>query len=246
MLGCSPSSRVGCKLGGARLHRRLCCPMPPKPPKRQARGGPGSRKPAEPAPEDPRVHRSRAMLRDALLGLMRERGFDAISVQDITERAQLNRSTFYLHYRDKDELLTHVMRDMILDISRRSHQLGDSPDRLHRTLVEWFQHADEHSELYHLMLGRSGMRAFAVQLRNLLEHLMNLDLGRAEVSPRLQGVPVPVVNRFMASAYMGVLEWWLDRRSLHSPEDMARWLGALTAKLGSSLPAVPPQVPRRR
>lgn len=218
--------------GEARQAASRPYPMP-KPLKKQARGTPGTRKSAEPAPEDPRAHRSRAMLREALLGLMRERGFDSISVQDITERAQLNRSTFYLHYRDKDELLTHVMRDMILELSRRSHQLGDSPDRLHRTLVEWFQHAAEHSELYHLMLGRSGMRAFSIQLRKLLEQLMNLDMGRPGVVARLQGVPVPVMNRFMASAYMGVLEWWLDRRALHSPEEMARWLGTLTAMMNN-------------
>ncbi len=218
----------------------------PKPPNRQTRGGAGARKPTEPAPVDPRVHRTRAMLRDALIELIRERGFDAISVQDITERAQINRSTFYLHYRDKDELLTHIMRDMILELSRRSHQMGDSPDRLHRTLVEWFQHADEHAELYHIMLGRSGMRAFSVQLRNLLEQLMSLDLGRADFSSRLQGVPVPVLNRFLTSAYLGVLEWWLDRRSLHSPEDMARWLGTMTARLTRPPPVSLPQAPRSR
>jgi AcrR family transcriptional regulator len=184
------------------------------------------------------------MLRDALLGLIRERGFDAISVQDITERAQLNRSTFYLHYRDKDELLTQIMRDMILELSRRSHQLGDSPDRLHQTLLEWFQHAAEHADLYHLMLGRSGMRAFSVQLRNILEQLMNLDLEKANNPLQLEGVPVPVMNRFLTSAYMGVLEWWLDRRSLHSPEDMARWLGALTSMMGNHPPATSPQAPR--
>ncbi|ATB32270.1 hypothetical protein MEBOL_005747 [Melittangium boletus DSM 14713] len=184
------------------------------------------------------------MLRDALLGLIRERGFDTISVQDISERAQLNRSTFYLHYRDKDELLTQIMRDMLLELSRRSHQLGDSPDRLHRTLLEWFQHAVEHPELYHLMLGRSGMRAFSVQLRNILEQLMNLDLERANSPLLIEGVPVPVLNRFLTSAYMGVLEWWLDRRSLHSPEDMARWLGALTSMMGSHPPATSPQSPR--
>ncbi len=210
----------------------LPCPMS-KPPNKQAR------------PVDPRVQRSRAMLRDALLGLIRERGFDAISVQDITERAQLNRSTFYLHYRDKDELLTQVMRDMILELSRRSHALGDSPDRLHRTLLEWFQHAAEYPELYHLMLGRSGMRPFAVQLRNILEQLMNLDLERADIPLRMSGVPVSVLNRFLTSAYMGVLEWWLDRRSLHSPEDMARWLGTLTSMLGNPPPVTPSHAPRR-
>ena len=171
------------------------------------------------------------MLRDALLGLIRERGFDAISVQDITERAQLNRSTFYLHYRDKDELLTHMMRDMLSELSRRNQPLGDSTERLHRTLVDWFQHAAEHAELYHLMLGQSGLRVYSVQLRNILEQLMNRDLEGAALPPRLQGVPLPVMSRFLTSAYLGVLEWWLDWRSPHSPEDMARWLGTLTSSL---------------
>ncbi|OJT24505.1 hypothetical protein BO221_15255 [Archangium sp. Cb G35] len=199
----------------------------------------------EPAPVDPRVHRSRAMLRDALLTLIRERGFDAINVQDITERAQLNRSTFYLHYRDKDELLTHIMRDMLSELSRKSQPLGDPAERLHRTLADWFQHAAEHAELYHLMLGQSGMRAYQVQLRNILEHLMNRDLEGSVLPPQLEGVPLPIVNRFMTSAYLGVLEWWLDRRSPHAPEDMARWLGALTSLLVSP-PAAAPRAPRGR
>ncbi|MCY1081077.1 TetR/AcrR family transcriptional regulator [Archangium lansingense] len=217
-----------------------------KPPNRQGRRGPGSREPAETAPVDPRVHRSRAMLRDALLGLIRERDFDAISVQDITERAQLNRSTFYLHYRDKDELLTHIMRDMLSELSRRSQRLGDSPERLHQTLMEWFQHAAGHAELYHLMLGRSGMRAYSVQLRNILEQLMKRELTGASLPPRLEGVPGSVLNRFMTSAYLGVMEWWLDRRSPHPPEEMARWLGALTAFLLERSPAGSPRVPRGR
>ncbi|WP_152622655.1 TetR/AcrR family transcriptional regulator [Archangium violaceum] len=194
---------------------------------------------------DPRVHRSRAMLRDALLALIRERGFDAINVQDITERAQLNRSTFYLHYRDKDELLTHIMRDMLSELSRRSQPLGDSTERLHRTLTDWFQHADEHAELYHLMLGQSGMRAYQIQLRNILEQLMSRELEGAALPPGLEGVPLPVVNRFLTSAFLGVLEWWLDRRSPHPPEGMARWLGALTSLLVKP-PADAPRSPRSR
>ena len=49
---------------------------------------------------DPRIERTREALRGALMALIEEKGFDAISVQDITERARLNRATFYLHYRD--------------------------------------------------------------------------------------------------------------------------------------------------
>lgn len=54
---------------------------------------------------DPRVVRTRQQLREALVSLIEEKGFDALTVQDITDRAELNRATFYLHYQDKQELL---------------------------------------------------------------------------------------------------------------------------------------------
>src|SRR5690349_11429109 len=60
---------------------------------------------------DPRVIRTRQMLRDALIALILERGYDAISIQDITDKAGLRRATFYLHYKDKDELLFTVLRE---------------------------------------------------------------------------------------------------------------------------------------
>jgi AcrR family transcriptional regulator len=62
---------------------------------------------------DPRVVRTRQMLRDALVSLIEEKGFDAITIQDIADRAGLNRATFYLHYRDKQELLVKSLRDAI-------------------------------------------------------------------------------------------------------------------------------------
>ena len=57
---------------------------------------------------DPRVIRTRSVLRDSLMILIREMGYDAITVQHITDRARLNRATFYLHYRDKQDLLTQI------------------------------------------------------------------------------------------------------------------------------------------
>ncbi|WP_204491521.1 TetR/AcrR family transcriptional regulator [Archangium primigenium] len=200
----------------------------------------GPRAPGTTAPEDPRVLRSRALLRDALLALIRERGFDAIHVRDLTARARLNRSTFYLHYRDKDDLLTHVMRDMLLELSRGHQRLEASHERLHQTLRGWFEHAAAHAELYQLMLGQRSLHAYSLQLRGILERLMNAELkDAAELPDRLKGVPLPVMSRFMASAYLGVLEWWLDRRAPHPPEDMARWLATLSSLLDS-----PVDVPR--
>ena len=62
---------------------------------------------------DPRVIRSRQLLRAALISLIPEKGFGAISVQDIADRATLNRATFYLHYQDKTELLMDAFEELI-------------------------------------------------------------------------------------------------------------------------------------
>src|SRR5512139_3713844 len=62
---------------------------------------------------DPRVIRTRQLLRDALVSLIAEKGFDAITVQDIADRATLNRATFYLHYQDKHDLLINSLHDAI-------------------------------------------------------------------------------------------------------------------------------------
>ena len=64
---------------------------------------------------DRRVQRTRKLLRDALMSLIMEDGYDAVSIQDITEKANLGRATFYLHFKDKDELLLDVMEQFIDD-----------------------------------------------------------------------------------------------------------------------------------
>src|SRR5215468_5244059 len=65
---------------------------------------------------DPRVIRTRQMLRDAMVATILEKGYDATSIQDITERAGLRRATFYLHYRDKEELMVSMIHDTIDDL----------------------------------------------------------------------------------------------------------------------------------
>ena len=76
---------------------------------------------------DPRVVRTRQMLRDALVSLIAEKGFDALTVQDIADRATLNRATFYLHYQDKHELLINSLRDAIDNKCARSSSVSCEP-----------------------------------------------------------------------------------------------------------------------
>lgn len=112
---------------------------------------------------DPRIERTQEALRGALMALIEERGFDAISVQDITERARLNRATFYLHYRDKQDLLLRTS-EAVFD--RLVEEAGPiDPDNLAfqkppHQLVVVFQHVANHRDFYRVVLGKSGVPAF--------------------------------------------------------------------------------------
>lgn len=197
------------------------------------------------APErlDPRVRRTRRLLRDALLALVRERGFDAISVQDLAERAEVNRATFYLHYRDKYDLLTQSMKDMLDELVSPQYLQGGAigsvprlgPDETPVEFVRWFEHAAAHPDMYHILLNSDGMVGFLTQIRRHIERLMQPWLEQ-RFGAHSAGLPLVLRSRFLSSALLGVLAWWLAERMPHPPGQMAAWLWQLTR----------PQLPPRR
>src|SRR5512143_406333 len=122
---------------------------------------------------DPRVVRTRQMLRDALVALIAEKGFDALTVQDIAERAKLNRATFYLHYHDKQDLLENSLRDAIdelmADIGASTDEQGqlvfEGPLRPIKTI---FEHVAQHARFYRVMLSAEGVPAFSAGVRDYM------------------------------------------------------------------------------
>ncbi|HEY1013682.1 MAG TPA: TetR/AcrR family transcriptional regulator C-terminal domain-containing protein [Herpetosiphonaceae bacterium] len=164
-------------------------------------------------PGDPRVRRTRQALREALLALIEERGFAAILVQDIADRAAINRVTFYKHYRDKYDLLEQTMQAML-------GELTDSLDALLREpsdqavfdgLVHWLEHVSAHASFYRTMLGKGGNAAFAARLRAHLEAMVSQALAdEPDLEPA--AMPFAVLLRFSAGGFLSVTEWWLEQR----------------------------------
>lgn len=182
---------------------------------------------------DPRVRRTRQLLQEALLGLIREQSFDDVTVQDITERAGLNRATFYLHYRDKDDLLTQIMKEALDALEAQARRHEDSDESAQEAIVGWFQHAAAYPDLYHLVLGRSDRASFSVQVRTHIEQLMTRDNEKRHRSRR-GGIPAAMRLRFQASACLAVIGWWLEQRMPYPPEEMATWLWSLLKSVDSS------------
>src|SRR5262245_9344076 len=118
---------------------------------------------------DPRVQRTRKLLKDALIELSAKSGFDAVTVGDIVTRAKINRATFYRHYQDKyalvEEVFQEAMDSMRRDLKPPSEEsvsaaLQNPPERL----VKLFEHFAEHKQLYRALLGGNGSSWFTAKM----------------------------------------------------------------------------------
>ena len=125
---------------------------------------------------DRRITKSKKALRDALIALMEERGFDGFTVNDLCERADLNRGTFYNHFRDKECLLAALEDEVMDDLERFQTQMQELTVRSLMTyrarkkplpfLVELFDYLREQGNFLHAVLGPGGDVRFGPRLRD--------------------------------------------------------------------------------
>ena len=176
---------------------------------------------------DRRINRTRRLLRDALMALILEKGYDAVTVEDITTRADLGRTTFYLHYKDKEELLVESLDAIANDLKAQVDLLGGARaigDVQPRPIHLAFHHAAEHADLYRIILSGEGATKAATRLRQIIsEGAQEFLAARIEkvqpgVQPRYE---LGMVANYFASALLGFLTWWLETGALQPPDEMA-------------------------
>jgi AcrR family transcriptional regulator len=184
--------------------------------------------------EDRRVRRTRRLLREALLALIVEKGYDRVTVQDVLDRADLSRATFYAHFRDKDDLLVSGFEELENALRRAMAAYAASERRpSHEALGSLrpvFEHVAEHRRLYR---GLVGSRAGAVLVKHVRErftamareHFQEVIASRRSVP----AVPVEMMAQHTAGALLGVLTWWLDHDPPYSAEQIATMLERLLA-----------------
>jgi AcrR family transcriptional regulator len=177
---------------------------------------------------DRRVQRTRELLRESLMELILEKGYDAITVQEITDRANLGRATFYLHYNDKEDLLFSTLQDTVEELK----QLVKTGKREMRLDAEWpnvfaFEHAAEHADFYRVLLGGEGSGKLLLQLRsyitNVIEEIISTTLPAGRSS-----IPLDVASNYFSGALLMMIEWWLRSDMPYSSTEMARMFRQLT------------------
>lgn len=182
---------------------------------------------------DRRIERTQMLLRDALLSLVQERRWETITVQDIADRANVNRATFYLHYKDKDDLLLHGMTALYeqlmkssLPVTRQQLLAGDFSDLLDD---EDFVHVLEHAEFYLAMLGDGGSAAFINGVHHFLASMFRDHALLPLLGDEKPSVPVDFIAAYLAGAEVGVIRWWLASAPAHTPHEMAQMMFSLSS-----------------
>jgi AcrR family transcriptional regulator len=168
---------------------------------------------------DLRVLRTRKMLKNALIELTIEKGFPAVTVGEIADRAMVNRSTFYRHYQDKYDLLDKYMDDLyaILDTDDKP----DAPTEPPAGLVRMLEHVQNHADFYRVMLGKKGVPGFAHRIRIYIERRTRASLSTMMTPDQLKSPSIDLCLKYISSASVGAMEWWLENDKSYTPEQMA-------------------------
>ena len=165
---------------------------------------------------DRRVRYTKRALEGALIELRRERSLSKISVKELCERADVNRSTFYAHYRNQYDLMTQIESEVLADLERYLTECASSSDNVAKVL----EYAQANADLF-IMLLDEGEGRFQ---RRIMELVRLFDLRTTEDGARLDDYEVEYLYLFAVSGALGVLTQWLRNGTPQSPEKMSELL----------------------
>jgi AcrR family transcriptional regulator len=196
---------------------------------------------------DLRVIKTKRGLREAFIRLLLEKGYDAISITDIATEAEAARVTFYRHYRNKEELLIDCIDMIYDDLAGHIKQLSNDELRQgYSPMLAFYKQIQKDGKIYRLL---SSSRAGQFLVKRLI------DLFAARTKTQIEArfpaeqllAPIDVIAYHVASAQIGLANWWIENDQPYSPEYMARisfWLSMAGSVRGLGLEGLPIDSPK--
>ncbi len=164
--------------------------------------------------QDRRSQRTRHLLGEALVQLIREKDYMSITVSDIIERANIGRSTFYAHYHDKDDLFVREM-DQVIEVL--SDHIPGQDEMPFFPSLGLFRHVAEEYELYKALVWTPGIDLLTKHMQKSLSQRVEQGLQKSD---QKFDVPVPILANFITGSFLTLLKWWLENKKIYSPEQM--------------------------
>ena len=181
---------------------------------------------------DRRVRRTQKSLHQALIALLLEKNYDTITVQEVLDRADVGRSTFYAHFQSKDELLMSGMdglRSTLDDAIREARKSAKRHENLLGFSRAMFAHVNEFRPVYYALVRTQVFPLVRQHLLDLLSELIEREC-RAELTKLKKSkaeLPIDLFVSHLSTTFFTVLTWWLDKRVRVSTTDLDQYFRAL-------------------
>lgn len=177
--------------------------------------------------KDRRIERTRDSLRNALMQLVQEKGYDAITIQDIADKANIGRSTFYLHYETKDDLLLDHHADFTEALNLRVL----SPDELRSDtpqaeMIQFLQEMFDGKFIYFAIKRAKDADVILAGIRQQM--IGRLEIAIKSAFPEQEAnIPLDALLTYIIGAQLSLIDWWLSNHTGHSAETIATMLHQL-------------------
>ncbi len=168
---------------------------------------------------DRRVRRTKALLLKGLMHLMETKDIKDISVKELSDLVDINRSTFYLHYSDIYDMLAQIENELFVEFNEildRTMSHGSEHISSQATLLEIFSFLDRHRDVARAMMGTHGDLAFVNRMKNLVKERLCYTLDARQTN-----YDFAYIEAFTVSGCIGVIETWLSHPDPKSPEEMS-------------------------
>jgi len=181
---------------------------------------------------DPRILRTRQLIRDAFIDLLEEIELEKITVNRIAERATINRVTFYLHYRDIPDMLERMADDMLSELHAIMNDVPNqsrSIDMNRLVLVKLLEYIAENSKFYKVILASKRIPVFTERILKLIVDVITSKIEKQGKSSPVSTVSVPkdIIIWYASSAYIGTIAFWLRNDMPYTPAFLAKQLSLL-------------------
>lgn len=182
---------------------------------------------------DLRVIRTKYNIKEAFLALLEEKGFDAISVKDITERGMMNRGTFYAHYLDKYDLMNQLKKSLLgemeniiennIDVVWEDVHHQQIEDKPYDVSVKMIEYIDKEHRLFNILLVKQGDYQFQKDLKSIIMKVIEKNFINTKSTENFD-----YIASYITSANLGVLQSWLEHDRKESPLEIAQTIAMIT------------------
>ncbi|MBI1259006.1 MAG: TetR family transcriptional regulator [Chloroflexi bacterium] len=164
---------------------------------------------------DRRIQRTQRALMDALVTLSLEKGYDAISIRDITERANVSYSTFFRHYAEKDELLSELLKSVAKTLTTLINHNPNKSKEAEGKLI--FQHVADNHAFFRILFSSQGTSRV---MRNIQDEIAD-SIMQSNSFVANDVIPPEIVANQLVIAILGLIRWWLDHDIPYDVERMS-------------------------